>query len=217
MATIQGVIDSSIARYMDAAKTLWSDVELLANANKAVDYINQLLISRSNPLSIKSGSVALIDGTETYTFAGAGMSDFLAVYEGTKIDNSGVSIIDSRLESMKESDRTDFINDDGTMDEQEPTNFYIGTTYIGFLPVPDTAYTATVWYYFQPVALILTTEMPWSGIFNEAISSFMTNMALVRAEYNSTPLLEVYNELESKAMLVATKRTATRIRMRNGR
>jgi hypothetical protein len=217
MATAQTVIDASIARYMDTAKTLWADVELLAYINKGVDYINQILIGRANPLATKSVSITLVDGTETYLFASNSMTDFLAVYEGTRIENSGVSIADSRLGPMKEADRTDFINDDATIDEDEPTNFYVGSTYIGFLPIPDTTYTATVWYYYQPTALALGTTMPWSGIFNEALSSFATNMALIRAEYNSTPLLEVYNELESKAILVATKRTATRIRMRNGR
>ena len=210
MATLQNVLDASIARYIDPDKTTWADAELTAYANKAQDYLNQILIRRNDPMAIKSATFSLVDGTETYSLP----SDFIAMWPGPKPPTqTGIWIVDNFLQPVRETERINYVD----ADEAEPLYYYITTTTCGFLPVPDTSYTATYRYFYTPAALAVSSTMPWGGVFNEAISMFITNMANARIQQDVSMAMDLYNELERQALGVLSVRTPIRPRLVNRR
>lgn len=207
MATIQNVIDSSIARYQDPDKTLWADAELLAYANKAVAYLNQLLIQRNDPIGLSSIAITTSDGTETYALP----SGFIAMYPGKSSDQSGMWIDDNFLWPVRETEKVNYSDDEGG----EPKYYYIIDGYIGLLPVPDDEYQVNYRYFATQNALELSTPstMPWGGVFDEAISMFMTSLANARGEMDVSMITQVYAELERSALSVVSLRTPIRVRM----
>lgn len=212
MATAQTVIDNSIVRRMDPDETTWTDAGLLVYLNKGYDYVHQLLITRRDELALKTASsFNITDGTETYSITDNIGSDFLAMYEGAKLDETGVWITDTFLDPCRETERVNYYNSD----ESEPVKYYLTGTTIGFLPVPDTTYAVTCKYYFQRSALTLTSTMPYTSLFDEALSTFMSNMALMEKGYDTNGIIGIYNELEKQALTIAGKRTPIKPRLRN--
>lgn len=207
MATIQNVIDSSIARYQDPDKTLWADTELLAYANKAVSYLNQLLIQRNDPLGLSGTVITTANGTETYALP----SGFIAMYRGKSSEQSGMWIDDNFLWPVRETEKVNYYDDDGG----EPKYYYIIDGYIGLLPVPDDEYTVNYRYFSTQDALELSTPstMPWGGVFDEAVSMFITSLANTRGEMDVSMLTQIYAELERSAMAVVAARTPMRVSM----
>lgn len=207
MATIQDVIDASIARYQDPDETLWPDAELLAYANKAVAYLNQLLIQRNDPIGLSSIAFTTADGTDTYALP----SGFIAMYRGKSSDQSGMWIDDNFLWPVRETEKVNYSDDEGG----EPKYYYIIERYIGLLPVPDDAYQVNYRYFATQNALKLSTPstMPWGGVFDEAISMFMTSLANARGEMDVSMITQVYAELERSALSVISLRTPIRVRM----
>lgn len=208
MATVQNVIDASIARYIDPDKTTWADTELLAYTQKAYDYTNQQLILRNDPIALSSFTVSITDGTELYPFPD---SLFLAMYGGAKVGESGVWITDKFLIPCRETERVSYANSG----EAEPDKYYLTNDYIGFLPVPDTSYTVTCRYFARPSTLTVSSVMPYNNLFNEAISAFVTSMANARLQQDISGITDLYNELEKKALGVASVRNQVRPKMRN--
>lgn len=207
MATIQDVIDASIARYQDPDETLWPDAELLAYANKAVSYLNQLLIQRNDPLGLSSDTITTVDGTETYDLP----SGFIAMYRGKGCDQSGMWLDSTFLWPVRETEKANYYD----ADEGEPKYYYIIDGYIGLLPVPDDEYTINYRYFAAQDVLELSTPstMPWGSVFDEAISMFMTSLANARGEMDVSMITQVYAELERSALAVVSARTPVCLRM----
>lgn len=211
MATIQNVIDASIARYQDPDKTLWTDAELLAYGNKAVAYINQLLVQRNDHLGLKAATITTAEGTENYDLP----SDFLAMYPGAKLQESGMWIDDNFLFPVRETERVGYdLTSDGY---DEPLYYYMTATQFGLLPIPDGIYTVNYRYFYTITALALypsASTMPWGGVFDEAISTFITSLANARGEMDVSMMTQLYDELEQSALKVLNVRTPIRPRMR---
>ena len=215
MATVQSILDATMVRYMDPDKTTWADAELLSICQKAVDYIQQLLINRGDPMATKTTTVPTVDGTEAYAFSSMtpAITDFVAMYGGSKLTTTGVWITDSFLIPCRYDDRVAYAN----ASEGEPTKYYLTATSIGFLPVPDTAYTVTYMYYYKQPTLALGTTMPFNGVFDLAIGTFIDSMAAARNEQDISNITQLYNELESQALGVMSRITPIRPVMRNRR
>lgn len=209
MATAQTVIDGTLVRQQDASKTLWTDAELLIYANKAVDYLAQLLINRNDIYGTKAGSITTVDGTETYTLADNSMTDFVAMYQGAKASESGMWIDDSFLSPCRITERVSYTDSS----EGEPEKYYITATSIGLLPVPDAVYTVSLLYFYKPTTLLVGTSMPYNDVFNGAIGAFIDSMAAARAEQDISNITQLYNELEKQALGVIRNRNAVRPRM----
>lgn len=211
MATAQTLIDSTQARAKDPSKTQWSDTEMLGYVNSAIDYIHGKLIEAQSELALKYNTAAIttVDGTETYDLP----TDFWAVYEGDKRDRTGVHLIDgTEYAWLAPCSPSDSIEATGN-DESRPTQFYITSDKLGLLPVPDDAYTIKIRYYFQSPTVALSGTMPWSGLFNEPIKSFISSRAFARREMTAEGELAIYNELEDKAMRIVSKREGRRPRI----
>jgi hypothetical protein len=215
MSTVQNVLDGSIARYIDPDKTTWVDAELLAYVQKGVNYINQLLINRNDISATKSGTISITSGNETVSFTACTMTDFVAMYKGNKLDNTGVWINNSFLDPCREPERSDYMDDDGTMQTEQPAKYYVGSSYLGFLPVPDDSYTVDCLYFYKQSALTVGSSMPFNDVFNEAISAFVTSMAAARTERDIAAMTALYNELETQALAVTNARNAIRPKMVN--
>lgn len=213
MATVQNILDATMVRYMDPDKTTWSDAELLTIVQKAVDYIQQILINRGDVMATKTTHLHTADGTETYTWASLSITDFVAMYQGSKLDTTGVWISDSFLSPCRYEDKVAYVS----ASEGEPIKYYITDTLIGFLPVPDAIYQVDFMYFYKQPALALGTTMPFNGVFDLAISTFVDAMAAARNEQDISNITQLYNELESKALGVVSKRTPIRPAMRNRR
>lgn len=215
MATVQNILDATMVRYMDPDKTTWADAELLSICQKAVDYIQQLLINRGDVTATKTTTLSIVDGTEAYAFASMtpAITDFVGMYQGSKLSTTGVWISDSFLTPCRYEDRVAYTS----TDESEPVKYYITSTGLGFLPVPDTTYTVTYMYYFKQPTLALGTTMPFNGVFDLAIGTFIDSMAAARNEQDISNITQLYNELESQALGVTSRRTPIRPVMRNRR
>jgi hypothetical protein len=217
MSTVQTLLNTTIARYIDPDKTTWADAELLAYVQMAVNYINQLLINRNDVFAAKQGTITTVAAAETVTFVTCTMTDFMAMYKGNKHDNTGVWINNSFLEPCRELERSDYMDSDGTMQTGQPAKYYVGDSYIGFLPVPNDVYSVKCMYFYTPTALALGTTMPFNGVFDLAISAYVTSMAAARSERDISAMTALYNELEAQALAVTNARNAIRPKMVNRR
>lgn len=215
MATVQNILDATMVRYMDPDKTTWADAELLSICQKGVDYIQQILINRGDPFATKTATLSITDGTEAYTFSAMtpAITDFVGMYQGSKLDTTGVWISDSFLDPCRYDYRVAYANSS----EGEPVKYYLTSTSIGFLPVPDTTYTVTFMYFYKQSTLALGTAMPFGGIFDLAIGTFIDAMAAARNEQDISNITQLYNELEAQAIGVMSRRTPIRPVMRNRR
>jgi hypothetical protein len=200
---------------MDPDKTTWADTELLTIVQKAVDYIQQILINRGDVTATKTTHFHTVDGTEAYAFSGmeTPVTDFIAMYQGSKIDTTGMWISDSFLTPCRYEDRVAYVS----AGESEPEKYYITSTGFGMLPVPDTAYQVDFMYYYKQPALLVGTSMPFNDVCNLAIGTFVDAMAAARNEQDISNITQLYNELELKAIGVISKRTPIRPVMRNRR
>lgn len=213
MATAQSVIDATMVRFMDPDKTTWTDAQLLTICQKAVDYLQQVLINRNDISATKSGTITLADGTETYAFADNGMSDFIAMYRGSKLNESGVWIDDNFLLPCRETERVNYAH----AGEAEPEKYYLTGTHIGVLPIPDIAYTLSCKYFYKQPALALDSTMPFGGVFDLAIGAFIDSMAAAMNEMDISNITQLYNELESQALGISGMRTPIKPVMNNRR
>jgi hypothetical protein len=203
MAKVGSILNSTMVRYMDPDKTTWSDAELLSMLQRGVDYIQQLLISRNDITGTKSGTITLLDGVGTYSLATNGMSDFVAMYRGERSDESGVWIDDKFLLPCRQTEAVNYSGDE----ETEPDLYYITSTSLGVLPIPDTSYSLVCLYFYKQPPLVRESDMPYNDVFNMAIATFVDAMASARNEQDVSVLTQLYNELESSALIVSRSRT----------
>ena len=210
MATVQSVIDATKARFADPDETTWADAELLAYCQKGVEYIQQTLINRNDITATKSNHLHTVDGTETYTLASLSITDFVGMYRGSKLDTTGVWIDDAFLTPCRYTERVAYVD----TDESEPEKYYLTDTAIGLLPVPDTVYQVDFLYFFKQPTLAVGSSMPFNDAFNIAIGEFIDGMAFARNEQDISGVMQLYNELESKALGVVAMRTPIKPAMR---
>ena len=215
MATAQNIIDNSLARQMDTSKTQWSDPELLALLNKGVDYLHQVLINNQIDWATTSTAttVSTVAATELYDLE----SDFLGMVEGDSAKGEGGVWLDKTTSYafLAPCDQRESVKFTGA-DRGEPTQYYLTATQIGLLAVPDAVYALKYRYYTTPTTLLVSSTMPYSGLFNEALSSFMSSRALTRNGMMTSGEMAIYNELESQALAIARRRTPipNRLKMR---
>lgn len=210
MADAQTTINNSLARLKDPDKTTWTDADLLKLLNHGIAYIQQKLILWRSPLAVTTSHVEAEDGEETYTLASYTITDFYAVYEDKIKGDTGVWYTDtSSYTFLTPTDQQESIEYTNAA-EGPPEKYYLNDTQIGFLPVPDTDYTIYIRYYRAHTDLAVGGTMPYNGIFNEALSVFMSSMAFTLAEFAVGDMVALYNDLEATAMSIVALRSAKR-------
>lgn len=151
--------------------------ELFVYLNKCLELIYMVLTEEMSPLvATGSGSITLVDGTETYTLADNSMGDMwvMGKITGGKYDGEyDIYLTDASaniykpLKMVAYGDRYQYVQS-GTSSEARPTGFYFTSSKIGFLPVPDAAYTCTIGRYIPNFTTLATSAatMPHKNLFN---------------------------------------------------
>ncbi len=199
--TAQQIIDTSIIRAMDEDKTRCKDLPALVFLNKAYDYIHKQLIKNNSELNTVTVSVPLGGAVQEYPLTDYLENFWCMAEEGVYIDTEPLTPLTIR----------DKVRAGGGLTDDPPTSYYVTPDALGLVPVPSSQSVTdhpTIYcrYYPQNAPLTLKSEMPWSGIFNEPMSTFMTNIALLKGKGRTNEITALYNTLEEEAMSIAAKR-----------
>lgn len=210
--TVQSIINNSIARKKDPDKTQWTDDTLLIYLNDALDYLRQLLIENKSRLAVDTATITTTSGTDLYSFSTYTMTDFVAMFEGVDSEQTGVYCGNTFLYPADEGEKVQYIGN--TLDSSTPTHYYLQDDKIGFLPPVGGTFTIVTYFYAKSSDLELTDTMPYNDLFNRPLSRFMTNMALMEAEFITADFTGLYNELERSAMAIVRKRTPAKMKIK---
>ena len=198
----------------DISAKQWVPAEFTIYLNKCFEYIYFLLVDQeSEILTIGTGTITTVAGTETYSLATNTMGDFWTprkVDSNDEADAQRYWIWIATYDPMTmcyESERIPYAKaeeDSDTGMRDRPTKFYVQGDNIGFLPIPDDAYTVQVRYW--PNYVPPTTNMPWRNLFNQEIKQAILMTAKNRQHYAS-PLDSVVQAMfADKAHSIRRKR-----------
>jgi len=198
--TAQVTIDNSIARAKDTAKTQWSDAQLLIFMNKAVDSIHKLLIRIQSEIVKTDSTITMVNATQEYALSG-NLDDFWGMSE------NGVYFTDFLKPCIYE----DKVRSGTETTDTAPVSYYITDTDIGVIPIPTSTSVAafpTLYcrYFKKNTALSLSSNMPYKNLFNEPISSFMDNMAVLKTTAPTEEYAALFNSLEEATIDIAKNR-----------
>ncbi len=123
-----------------------------------------------------TGTVATVNGTETYDLSANSMGDLWVPY---KVWITG----SDPMAQVEEEDRWSYIDSDGNLSNDEPVEYYLDADhYIGFLDEPDAAYTVNFIYYPNYVYESSdANNVPYRGQFNSSIIEGMKMWARNRS------------------------------------
>lgn len=198
--TAQTLIDNSLARAKDPDDIQWTDADLLNYMNKAVSYIHMKLVQMNSELAVSAGTVTMVAATQEYDLSG-NLDNFW------KMVRNGVYFTTPLTEiSLEDAKRAG-----STSTGVAPTAYYLTAAKIGLVPIPAAAAvivapTLYCRYFAKETTLALGTAMPYKNLFNEAISTFASSLALFKTEAQSAEYLSVYNALEEATMDIAKNR-----------
>lgn len=200
--TAQTLIDNSIARLKDDAKTQWTDAKMLNLVNKAVDYVHRILVNLNSALVVSSDDITVVAATQEYNLSG-NLDNFWRMAENGVYFAGEDPLTPITLEDARRAGTT--------TTDTAPTAFYLTDTAIGLVYIPTAtsaaAYpTLTCWHYTQPTTLALTSTMPYKNLFNEPISMFATSMAMFKTDTPQAEYLSVYNALEEMTLGIVRNR-----------
>lgn len=210
--TVSTIIANSLARKKDPDKTQWSDATLLVYFNDALDYLRQLLIENKSRLAVDTATITTTSGTDLYGFSSFTMTDFVKMFEGVNSEQTGVYCGNAFLTPVDEGEKIQYIGD--TRDSSTPTEYYLQDASIGFLPPVGDTFSIITYFYSKQSDLTTASTMPYNDLFNRPLSRFMTNMALMEAEFIAADYTGLYNELERSAMAIARKRAPIRMKIK---
>lgn len=199
--TAQTIIDNSIARAKDEDETQWLDAQLLIFLNKAYDFVHKILIRLESELVKTDGTITMVATTQEYALA-TNLADFWSM------SNKGVYFTTFLSPCTYE----DKIRAASATTDVAPLSYYLTDTHLGVVKIP-TATSAAAFptlycrYYAKNAALVLGSTMPYKNLFNEPMSSFMDNMAVLKSSAPTQEFSAIYNALEESTMEIAKKRT----------
>ena len=186
LVTAQTIIDNCVSRRKDIDKTSWSDTELLAYLNKAIDNVGMMLIYLESELAIHEATVTLVAATQEYVMTDSNITDFWAMARaGVYFANVETPLI-STIYNAK-------IRGKDTATDTYPLSYYITSSKIGVIGIPSATAIALTGgnalkcrYFKKPTVLALDGNMPYGNIFNESASLFMDSVAALRDEMDMT-------------------------------
>ncbi|MBI9091813.1 MAG: hypothetical protein JEZ12_21590 [Desulfobacterium sp.] len=169
--------------------------------NKAYDYIHKQLIKNNSEINTVTVPVPLGGAVQEYPLVTYLENFWCMAEEGVYIGTEPLAPLTIR----------DKVRAGGDLTNDPPTAYYVTPDSLGLVPVPSSQCVTnnpTIYcrYYPQNAPLELGSLMPWSGIFNEPMSTFMTNIALLKGKGRTNEITALYNALEGEAMAIAAKR-----------
>jgi len=200
MATAQNVIDASIARRKDPYQNSWEDAELLDYLQAGVNFVHPILVKEESELIQTTATIAMT--------ALAGQEyDLPASFLAVAPDGVWITGYDP-MRPVRVNEK--IANGTSTGASADITKYYVTVDKIGFVKIPNASITANIRYFTTATTLVVGTTMPYSGIFNDALSMFMTNMAFARNDSNLADIGALYNALESSALTIIRRRIPLR-------
>ncbi len=206
--TVQTVIDQSLARAKDTTKTQWTDATLLYWLNKAKNYISDILVNLNSELVISEGAIDLVSDTQEYDLSG-NLDNFI------KPKQRGFYFSDEKplIQVTTEAKVRNGTSKTGT-GGAAPTLFYLTGSQVGLVKIPSSqtvaAYpTLNCRYFYRIDDLTLIDDMPWKNIFNDAMSVFMSGIAVLKTTDPKQEYDEFYNALEQQTMNIIKDRDIT--------
>jgi hypothetical protein len=201
--SVQALINNSISRGKDPDKTQWEDSQLLNFVNRAVDYIHKLLIKVQSEIGIEEATVTMVASTQEYSLAD-NMPDFWSI----AVNGVYFSSVEKPLLPVSYEDK---IREGSDTTSTDPKSFYITSTNIGVVNIPNAtsvaAYpTLSCRYFKKNTTLVLTDSMPYKNVFNEPISLFMDSLAQMKAKVPTEEFISLFNALEESALIIINSR-----------
>lgn len=222
MGDARDVLASAIittARYdlRDANVGQWTAAELLAYLNRCLELIHEILVDfNAELIATGSGTITLADGTEAYDLSSNSMGDFWAPFRifSEESENAvAVYLTDADgnvyepLEIVEYADRFAYLQS-GSTAESRPTGIYLKGDYMGFLPVPEATYTATIPAYFPNFTPLsaATENMPLKNIFNMQVIEGIKLIAKHREAGSVTVEAALMEVFQQRAWAILQKR-----------
>lgn len=201
MATVQSVIDNSIARGMDPDLTQWDDDRALASLNEAGDYIQKLLIRLQSELVIERENIPM---AATQEFSLSLLSGFWAMVDGGVYFSGEMPLTPITVEDAQ--------REGSATTDVAPTMYYLTSTSIGLANIPTetavAAYPELTCRYFKAFSsLTLTDEMPFGGLLDKPMAAFMAHVGVMEIQGQTAEVTALYNALEESAMEIVKRRT----------
>jgi hypothetical protein len=169
----------------------YSDAELYVYFNRAIEFLSKELALKGKTFGVTEATQNLTAGSYEITLP----SDFLALAtddEGHKrvfvkeYTDVSYNFTVSRLEEASVADMDDWLDDMTTSDRGAPTSFIQYGEKFYVHPVADTPILSiyVIIYYYHPLKSIIDSSslMPWSGMFDHAIESFVVRCCHQRSE-----------------------------------
>jgi len=202
--TIEDLTDRCNWELRNSDDVQYTDPETLVYYNKTADLLYKVLVVEDSAMArTGTGSLATVDGTETYALDSNSMGDLWVPYK--------VWIAGSEpMEQLEEADRWDYIDSDGNLSNAEPENYYLGSGHtIGFLDEPDAIYTVNFVYYPNFVYEADDQEdVPYRGLFNAAIIEGMKMWARNRSRAPASVEAALLAFFQDQALRLDRKRQA---------
>ena len=203
--TVQTLLDDCIVRQKDSQKVDWPDAELLRYVNKARDYIHKLLVQGAEEIAINAGTISMVSGQQEYLLSG-NLDNFWAMApNGVYFSGQTTPLFPITVE--------DSVRYGSTTTTEMPSYYYITSTKLGVVPIPtdtsiDSYPTLNCRYFKMESALTLASNMPYKNIFNEPVSMFASNMAMLRLGVNTAEYTTIYNALEESVRAILKRRSS---------
>ena len=173
MTTLSTIATRARVRTRDQNKHAVSDTELLGIANSLLDRIHKKLCDVESNLVYGETYVTTVDGTAEYALSGFN-TDISSDFNGFMDDGVWVDGEDEFLKQASEADKV--LYDYGTSENQPEAYYITEDNMVGFLWVPDDAYTIHTQYWKRVTALTatdLTDTLPWYGILDLVIEDML--------------------------------------------
>ena len=206
--TAQAIVDDCVARRKDTDKTNWSDAELLAYLNKAIDNIGMMLIYLESELAISAATVTLDGTNQEYTMTDSNLTDFWAMSREGVYFSTVETPLTPKIYGAKIRNKT-------STTDVYPTAYYITGSKIGIIPIASATAVALgsgagasllCRYFKKPTVLTLASTMPYKNVFNEAASLFIDTLAMLRDDMNMQAYQQARDVLESLVLKVVKYR-----------
>ena len=167
MGTLKTIGDRARIRVRDANSLVYSDDDIMALANGALHMIYDALVDIESVFVYGHSTITTADGTIEYTPS--------FTHQGFLQDGVWLSGESWFLKQVTEEAKTQF---DYLTETSEPVAYYLTEGGdVGFLSVPDDAYTVYV-EYWKPLTEMTTYDtdtLPWQGIWNQVIERLIAS------------------------------------------
>lgn len=210
MGTLQTAVTRALVNLRSENQYIhaFKDAQILGHANRIVYAIHQKLINTQSVMVVDTDDITLEDNTETYTPS----------FDWLSLCDEAIFIDDNTFPLRERSvlDRRFYDTDTVTA---EPEAFYIDKDGdIGFLDIPNDAYTAHVFFFTKPTAMtaVATDTIPYAGIW-DLVFQDMLELSLEKSQDRDVTITAIeLSDHFNEAMAITRKRGLIHRRINSG-